>query len=509
MTYSDSQDSIEIAVTDFGPIAKAKVELRPFTVFVGPSNTGKSYLATLVYALHRYFSAPSSTSGRFFGRSVLSHELLQRSNQKLVNSFEEFLRTEFDVDDYKKKGRLRLPNKLTQALGEAVSSQGVQVGNEVLRCYGVEKLGTLIRNGKSTESRIDLKVHKADHMKAFESRLIIGADVLNFKTVLPEELDWSLNAENNTALRDYVYVIRDSAKGALSEDDEEYRHFLSEAMVESVGDYTLPFLMGPLRRPAFYLPADRTGVMHAHNLVVSALIRNAPMAGLRPGVRTPMLSGVLADFLEQLIALDQTHSRRRGRGSNLGTSIEKGILHGSIRLERSEATGYPKFSYQPEGWKTKLSLMNASSMVSELAPVVLYLRHMVEPGNVLIVEEPEAHLHPAMQVEFTRQLATLVRSGVRVIVTTHSEWLLEELANIVRRSALPESEKAEPSGAGVALNREQVGAWLFEPRQKKPKGSVVKEIHLDESGLYPSGFDDVAAALHNDWAEISSRIDKD
>ena len=84
--------------------------------------------------------------------------------------------------------------------------------------------------------------------------------------------------------------------------------------------------------------------------------------------------------------------------------------------------------------------MNSSSMVSELAPVVLYLRHRVQSNDVLIVEEPESHLHPAMQVEFTRQLAALVRSGIRVIVTTHSEWILEELANLVRLSKLPESQ---------------------------------------------------------------------
>ena len=68
------------------------------------------------------------------------------------------------------------------------------------------------------------------------------------------------------------------------------------------------------------------------------------------------------------------------------------------------------------------------------------MRHLVRPDDVLIIEEPESHLHPAMQVEFTRQLAGLVRAGIRVIVTTHSEWVLQELANLVRVSALPEGE---------------------------------------------------------------------
>ena len=44
---------VRISVTNFGPIASSTVDLRPLTVFVGPSNTGKTYFATLIYALHR------------------------------------------------------------------------------------------------------------------------------------------------------------------------------------------------------------------------------------------------------------------------------------------------------------------------------------------------------------------------------------------------------------------------------------------------------------------------
>jgi len=275
-----------------------------------------------------------------------------------------------------------------------------------------------------------------------------------------------------------------------------------------LADLLLPLISGPLSLPAYYLPADRTGVMHAHNVVVSTLIESAAMTGLRPAARTPMLSGVMADFLEQLIVIDDSRPPRRMRKPRhiLGKQIEKAILGGSIHVNRSEATSYPRFTYRPEGWKDDLPLMNASSMVSELAPVVLYLRHMVGPGNVLIIEEPESHLHPAMQVEFTRQLASLINSDIRVIVTTHSEWMLDELANIVRHSELSNANRKEISSDHVALRPDQVGAWLFETKSR-PKGSIVKEIRLNESGLYPSGFDNVAKALHNDWAGISMGIE--
>ena len=144
-------------------------------------------------------------------------------------------------------------------------------------------------------------------------------------------------------------------------------------------------------------------------------------------------------------------------------------------------------------------------MVSDLAPVVLYLRYLVQPGNVLIIEEPESHLHPAMQVELTRQLAKLVQAGYRVIITTHSEWILEELANVVQRSQLRPEERSTISDSDAALTSDQVGVWLF--RQKiRPKGSEVVHVPLGDSGLYDSGFDDVAITLSNDGANIFNRI---
>ena len=177
-------------------------------------------------------------------------------------------------------------------------------------------------------------------------------------------------------------------------------------------------------------PADRTGVMHAHSAIVSAVVDSAPTAGLRPVTRTPLLSGVLADFLSRLIRIDQRTdwqgTDRQPKGSlDIGQQIEENILGGVVDVERTELINYPQFTYRPDRWQEGLPLMHASSMVSDLAPVVLYLRHLVRPGNVLVIEEPESHLHPAAQVEFTRQLAKLVQQGYRVIITTHSEWILE------------------------------------------------------------------------------------
>ena len=347
-----------------------------------------------------------------------------------------------------------------------------------------------------------------DDLAPVEHTLTLAAHQTEFRANIaadaPVQVDDTYSDELDECAQVIQFLRSTNAEGR-SDDQGAY---LASHLIEILLALVLPRVAGPMHRPVYYLPADRTGVMHAHSVVVSALLGSAPTAGLRPATRTPVLSGVLADFLGQLIEIDHPRRSRRSRRHDQGKDIEEAILDGSIGVERSATINYPRFTYRPAGWKNDLPLMNASSMVSELAPLVLFLRHVVEPGHVLIVEEPESHLHPAMQVRLTRQLAALVNAGVRVLVTTHSEWLLEELANIVRRSELPGARGTNRNADEVALGSDQVGAWLFEPK-RRPRGSVVKEIRLDDSGLFPSGFDEVAAALHNDWADISSRIGDD
>ena len=45
--------NVRISAENFGPIVNGSIDLRPLTVLVGPSNTGKTYFATLIYALHK------------------------------------------------------------------------------------------------------------------------------------------------------------------------------------------------------------------------------------------------------------------------------------------------------------------------------------------------------------------------------------------------------------------------------------------------------------------------
>lgn len=510
-------EPLQLTVLNFGPIAKAEIDLRPLTVFVGPSNTGKSYLAILIYALHRFF-------GQYTGRTLFEvgpmYPILRRrvsaqrppdadSVRRIADWIQEVVE-QIKTKKLSDGSRVQVPNffaSMIRPLFDDLHHSSEVLAEEMRRSFGLEDPVNLIRHGTRVGAKISLArpvPDTFDHSKRIEYELALrksktGGTVTSNSEDSPLYID--LNSERIMPVLD---LGLDELNSLLSERDGHRRRKFGYFLREFTS-LVLSEVFSPLSNTAHYLPADRTGVMHAHRAVVAALIELAPHAGLRRDTHLPELSGVLVDFLKGLVWLDDLPRRRKYKG-NLAESLEQEILKGEIQRKDSE-TGYPVFSYLPHGWGKELPLMNASSMVSELAPVVLYLRHIVQSGDVLIIEEPESHLHPAMQVEFIRQLAAVVNAGVRVVLTTHSEWVLDELANLVRLSELPKGRRKGITGADYALNPQQVGVWLFEPKQR-PKGSVVKEIPYDaEFGGFRSGFDEVAIGTYNDHAEISNRVE--
>lgn len=459
------------------------------TVFVGPSNTGKSWLATVAYALHRHFAAGPRGWRLRFPMGSEAPDLPEGVDKDLARIAERLITSASRTAKPAEQGCALTP-AVYEAIRWYLEQHGGALGKEVERCFGVDAGSHLVRREGAGRARILLRHELEGVSSPAVHELTYGDERWTLRSTIPD--GWRLSSNPSR-----VFLTPVMLGGPPSEGD---RTFWTMDVIAALADSVLPS-----RHRAYYLPADRTGLMNAHSTVVTALIQSATMAGIRRADPLPLLSGVRGDFLEQLVEMVSKRQRRSRHGREhlrrVGKGIEDGILGGAVKVGGLPGLAYPHFTYHPGGWKAGLPLANASSMVSELAPVVLYLRHVVFPNDLLIIDEPESHLHPAMQVAFTHQIAEIARAGVRVIVTTHSEWVLEALGNVVGRAE--RTDRPNRESGPVLLDAGDVGVWLFETTNGVGS-STVKEIALDpDTGLYPSGFDAVAMALHNEWAEAA------
>ena len=497
-------------VKDFGPIAEARVDMRPLTVFVGPSNTGKSYLATLIYALHRSLRDPG--------------ELPEPPDQAAPDSdlVTPAMLAQWAAAAAKSKAGtapLCLPD-FPEEVNEFVKSflgmaPGLdrRVDKELRRCFGVTGVRELVRRPYAADAQIHLEIPRRANRGTFDFHVSLGREGVQASGGVTGTTAFAGDAVNSdhtrSLYRHAVLLGRNWLSHAGESDLNPALHpepLEKVILVERVLDLLCETVQRSLLQPigtlkAHYLPSDRAGMVHSRDVVMSSLLHRATTGGSR----TALLSGVSADFLDQLIRLPAEANDEDPTTWLLARHLEEAVLGGEVRVELSEA-GYPHLWYRPAGWTSDLPLMRASSMVVELAPIILYLRHIVRPGELLIIDEPESHLHPAVQVEVIRHLAEAVRSGIRVIVTTHSEWVLDELANIIQASQIGTAEREAIGKDAVVLQPHEVGAWLFD-REVATGGVAVKELHVDDTGLFPSGFDEVAVALHNRWASIASRLE--
>ena len=493
-----------IAVENFGPIEKGAVELRPLTIFVGASNTGKTYFSVLIYSLHNTLEGFSRIP--VVGRQA--SRLFERFLGSFVASDEE--RTAISAEAKEFGDRLRLvdrplkfsdlPERIQEEANKTLlGSDGAAEGliDELRRCFDLASASRLIRAREGIDrAKVSLNVREG-----LRDLWRIDALVSDTGSVVAGEID------------DMVLV---PARGQSSELGSRLKQIAAhlDAGQVSFALAELPYVVGLDSREAHYLPAARSGIMQSHRVIASSVMARATRAGLERVGELPTFPGPLADFMQRLIdhrGQDdgfRSVSRRPESFQTIASELEDGALGGKILVQRQLPRAYPEFLYRPRNATQSIGLGQVSSMVSELAPMILLLRDGMGAGDTLIIEEPEAHLHPAAQTEMAYTLARLVNAGVRVVATTHSDWLLKAFGNLMREGELKEKTGGvvDEASAQARLRPEDVGVWLFR-KGEGGGGSTVDEIEFDRiEGIEPEDYEDIAEELYNRSAELQNRF---
>ncbi len=284
-----------------------------------------------------------------------------------------------------------LPESLRETAQIALidpDSLGAVLGIELERCFDLETISDLVRFPLSANMKIGLTASEATQnlwsfgMDISDSEITTDGRIEDM-VLLPE--GWSAEKLGIRRALHRFQELLDEIRG--------FDAMLSSPSFLDIFEENIHASTTNWRGETHYLPAARSGIMQSHRVIASSLVARSTRGGLERFPELPTFSGVMADFMQRLILYEESRGRKDPM-KDLADSLEKETLAGQIRTTRPHGGGYPEFVYRPSEAEKDIRLTRASSMVSELAPVVLFLQSALSPGDMLIIEEPEAHLHP-------------------------------------------------------------------------------------------------------------------
>ena len=145
----------------------------------------------------------------------------------------------------------------------------------------------------------------------------------------------------------------------------------------------------------------------------------------------------------------------------------------------------------------------ASSSVRGLSDLHFFLRHVAEKNQLLIIDEPESHLDTANQIQFARLLARAVHAGLKVLITTHSDYIVKEVNNLLMLSGSFKDKPRVLRKLGYSkhdfLKPDSVRAYVAE-------NNSLTRCPIEKYGIDMPVFDTTIDAINRVSSELESRL---
>ena len=428
---------MRITVKNFGPIREAKdVHISPLTLFVGPSNTGKTYLAMALQAAIEAANVPYFLTAAAMNRLKIS----DTEAKKHIAKWRELVQ-----DEWKKK--------IIYYLGEE--------GENIVKSRNMSATissddGTIV---------IDLCRLKNNHI-----------DPVRLKSMVA-------NAKKRSSYS--PHAAKPTAHPKLS-------GWVSFGLIGEVSS----LLCGNLEKEIYCLPAVRSGIMKSYRLITDQSLRSVAEFDVRSENASPMISGVFSDCARQLIGISK-NGRSGKEIIAINKILESNILRGRINVIFHDI-GLPEFRYAMKGKKSDMAINNVSASVAELAPLSVFMQYCLSRNDFFILEEPETGLHPLAQQDVADIMVRLVNAGVFVLATTHSDVVLAQIGNAYRASQFKDAGKGRRllGGDHKPLDkRKELAVYSF---AESSQGTKVEKIDFGHiTGAMTEDHLDAARSLYN------------
>lgn len=400
--------SARYTIQRLGLIESAELTIRPLTLFFGPNGTNKTWAAYGLYGLLQGLSGELGTGS------------IEDTNVPL-DAFEALAAKIDDTLLHRPSGRL------------SVSLPWIQLGlSDPFE----------IRMGASRLARL-LALEEANVADAELALCFAAETARHLRGILPSCLDIDEDEDGYTVTSMPVDLV-DWWPNVPLDDIRETLSTLLMSMLPSVRAF----------------PAERKALLTLFRPLAALLQTNAlhPVTGPRSQLHQRLIHNRLtaaAQDIDQMLPepaqdfflfLDALANGQYARldypsplatlGKRLATDVVGGRLdfdNDSAQVSRRLRLRFGELDLPPQG---------GHSLLRSLGALDLYLRHVAQPGDVILIDEPEMNAHPTTQLAIAEFIAMMVNAGLRVIATTHSPYIVDHLHNLIEGSRLTPEQQA-------------------------------------------------------------------
>jgi hypothetical protein len=456
---------MRVKIRNIGVIKQAEFSLGDLTIICGGNNTGKTYAT---YALFGFLS-------------IWRHML-----------------------------EIKIGNNLIQTL---ISEGNAEISLE----NQISKSKNILKNGCKTYSESLFQIFASSEKKFLNS---------HFEIDLSEELLLSkpeFESIKGSAKSPLIYIQKkeDSLKINISLLVEKDNIKIPEQLIRHiVGDALKEILFAHIFPRPFIASAERTGAAIFRRELNFARNRLLEEMGSREKDIDPfeLLSKVYTDyalpvksnvdFTRQLEVLFKQESYISKKHPEILNDFAD-IIGGEYLVTKND-----ELYYIPKGKKIKLTMDESSSSVRSLLDIGFYLKHVAHPGDLLIIDEPELNLHPENQRRVARLIARVINAGIKVFITTHSDYIIKELNTLIMLNQEDERLKQMAKNEGYRdselLNADQLKVYVAEDAlikldgaQRKTKCQTLVEADIDPKlGIEAKSFDTTIEDMNRIQDEI-------
>ena len=465
---------------NLGPIDNAELELGDLTVIAGRNNTGKTYLAHTIYGFFKNFYRTMLVDA---GRDVilerlysnldideddLIHELLLTGSFDWKVSYEDFLADRSRVlssvcSRFSKAGISELFSGSSYLFRDF--RMGIDIGHESkdswqsgksvrteLHSGNMTLVGTF--DGSTYSVQLNGYVDYEDDVTS-PYEVLSGVCELYVDFLLGDYFESFTSPRAFVSERSFIHLFYKDLDFAKNQAMVELRRIRTEGaerehrwheVIDRMSRYTIPF-------------QDAIDMFREFE---------------RPPIGRPAFSDPLIDRLESMME---------------GKFVD-------------DEDGGWKFIVSGHGSDVSLSPHLVSSSVSELILLYLFLKKsFFAKRSFFIIDEPESHLDTTNQIEFARILARMVQIGIKVLITTHSDYIVKELNNLImlHNDFENRQEVIERLGYTESLDPDMVCAYVAE------KGTLTK-CDLDKYGIDMPHFDRTIDSINAVSNELTGRL---